>query len=158
MVEPRAPTVSNRFARARVSGARQASKRTKRHPMPNDLIVINDEPPLPTSYLRRGPATSGELWALDRWREERRLRQKPTATRVVVRVLPFVALAVGVVTSLALRHETDLSLTSGTVGCAVAAIMLGVLIQYERRGYIRLLERYATELHTLRSGGHSDHA
>ena len=117
--------------------------------MSNDSLLIDDEPVLPTSYLRGGPATSGELWALDRWREERRWRKKPAAWWLN-RVVPLVALALVAVVSVITRRYDARILGPGGVGLLIVMAAMGALIQYERRGYIRLLERYAAELGELR--------
>ncbi|MFN7985136.1 MAG: hypothetical protein U0Q11_25115 [Vicinamibacterales bacterium] len=72
------------------------ARHTNEHPITNESTVVDDEPVLPTSYLRTGPSTSGELWALDRWRQERRWRTQPIA-RTFNRVGPFAFFALAVV-------------------------------------------------------------
>jgi hypothetical protein len=115
--------------------------------MSSEQMLLDDEPVLPDSYLRRGPATSGELWALDQWRYYRRVRQKP-ANRFLYQMAPFVMLVLLAVVSWAFR-ERSLS------GFGAAALGVGLLIRYQTHGYIRLLERYSEELGRLREQGRS---
>ncbi|MFN7985233.1 MAG: hypothetical protein U0Q11_25615 [Vicinamibacterales bacterium] len=125
--------------------------------MTNEHALIDDEPVLPSSYLRAGPSTSGELWALDRWRQERRWRTQPIA-RAFNRIGPLVFFGLGLF-GIATGLGTIVGLTPGMAGViGIMGLLIAVLTNYERQGYIRLLERYAAELGELRGGNREPRA
>lgn len=117
--------------------------------MTHEQSLIDDEPALPSSYLRGGPATTGELWALDRWRQERRWRSQPWS-RIFNRVAPSLFFTMGIFGLATGRGTFNRINPPIAVLLIVVGVLMPVLMNFERQGYIRLLERYAAELEKLR--------
>lgn len=124
--------------------------------MADERHISSQEPVLPDWGTSIKAPTTAELWALNAWTTER--REFSTSPLGWKRILPMA----GVVLPAALMPWTAGRLSSQSIVHTALPLMYGVALaaaiafsSFERRGFIRLAQRYSDELRRLRAASES---